>query len=144
MGSVCEGEARKEEPESFDKGCLSFPYKDVTTTFTRAPCTVEGEVPGWLAGDMYRQCGGAFVDGTNLLDGLAHVACWHLSADGITFSNQFLDSTHYRDFKASDGKVRNWAAVGTCGGSSAERFENLNVNFERSQEGAYPAGIELR
>ena len=80
----------------------------------REPIIPQGSVPEYIIGTLFRQCGGAFVEGTNLLDGLAHVATWHIDASrqNFAFSNKFLATRHHQAYVDSAGAVRNWVFVG--------------------------------
>ena len=125
------------------KAATSFGYRDVQREHTDESLTPQGAVPGYVVGTLFRQCGGAFVKGTNLLDGLAHVAAWHLDGPSSTFSfsNRFLATRHHQAYVDSAGSVRNWVFVGKSDGQSVDlgAYENHNVNFLRTSDGVASA-----
>ena len=122
-------------------GSSEFGSRDVTDEHTHEPVDVLGEVPNYVRGTFYRQSGGAFVDGTDLVDGLAHVSAWHIGATS-SFSNRFVQTRHLDKFRKSNGGVRNWVGVGGTAGDKANYYENLNVNFERTADGIAAASPE--
>eukprot|EP00966_Prymnesium_polylepis_P006795 156591-Prymnesium_polylepis.1 len=90
-----------------EPGSSVFGYRDVAEEHDHVPVEVQGVLPDYIQGTMFRQCGGAFIPGSDLLDGLAHVAAWHLGSSP-TFSNRFVRTRHHAEFVKSKGTVRNW------------------------------------
>lgn len=89
-------------------------FRDVTTEHTAVPCmTVEGSIPEWLKGTLYRQSGGAFVDDGEkaFLDGLAHLSAFHICDGEVTYSNKFMRSKEFKEFMET-GR-RTWAITAT-------------------------------
>ena len=121
-------------------GSSEFGSRDVTDEHNHEPVEVLGDVPNYVRGTFYRQSGGAFVDGTDLSDGLAHVSAWHIGATS-SFSNRFVQTRHLDKFRKSNGGVRNWVGVGGTAGDKANYYENLNVNFERTAGGNAAASV---
>ena len=128
------------------QAATAFGYRDVRKEHAREPIIPQGAVPEYVVGTLFRQCGGAFVKGTNLLDGLAHVAAWHLNSPSseFSFSNRFLETRHHQAYVDSEGSVRNWVFVGKSNSQSVDvgYYENHNVNFLRMSDGLASASPE--
>jgi hypothetical protein len=128
------------------QAATAFGYRDVRKEHAREPIIPQGAVPEYVVGTLFRQCGGAFVKGTNLLDGLAHVAAWHLNSPSseFSFSNRFLETRHHQAYVDSEGSVRNWVFVGKSNSQSVDvgAYENHNVNFLRMSDGLASASPE--
>eukprot|EP01060_Flectonema_neradi_P016984 TRINITY_DN2363_c5_g1_i1.p1 TRINITY_DN2363_c5_g1~~TRINITY_DN2363_c5_g1_i1.p1 ORF type:complete len:526 (+),score=97.99 TRINITY_DN2363_c5_g1_i1:59-1579(+) len=113
-----------------------FGYQDVQEELTAAPCTVEGQLPGYIAGTLYRQAGGAFHENATLLDGLAHIVGWEIKNGKVLFSNKFIQSEAYRAMLSG---VRGWentvsykkvdAKLVKQAGKGGVTDGNINVNI---------------
>eukprot|EP01059_Diplonema_ambulator_P017591 TRINITY_DN29600_c0_g1_i1.p1 TRINITY_DN29600_c0_g1~~TRINITY_DN29600_c0_g1_i1.p1 ORF type:complete len:522 (+),score=120.45 TRINITY_DN29600_c0_g1_i1:49-1614(+) len=116
-------------------------YGDVTEELCGVPCAIEGEVPGWVDGKVYRQAGGAFMGPeSTLLDGLGHVAMWEVKKGNVFFTNKFLDTAAWRVWKETGtkswtGTVKSSSNVGKMEAKykaireKATSRMNPNVNF---------------
>jgi carotenoid cleavage dioxygenase-like enzyme len=73
--------------------------ESVGREFDRVECPVEGTIPSWLSGTLFRNGPGQFeVDGQSLnhwFDGLAMLRRFRIEDGGVTFSNRFLRSEEY-------------------------------------------------
>jgi len=75
--------------------------KDVKQEFTQEECEiVEGSLPDWLSGTLFRQSGGAFIDDsdTAFLDGLAHVSAFKIKGGAVKFSNKYMRTENFQKF----------------------------------------------
>ena len=74
--------------------------ESIDREYDRVECPVDGEIPSWLSGTLFRNGPGRFeVDGqalTHWFDGLAMLRRFHISDGTVTFSNRFLRSKEYR------------------------------------------------
>mmetsp|Transcript_19110 Transcript_19110/g.31310 ORF Transcript_19110/g.31310 Transcript_19110/m.31310 type:complete len:196 (+) Transcript_19110:227-814(+) len=110
-----------------------FGLKDVQAEHTKTECeVVDGVVPEWILGSVYRQSGGAFLgeDKHAFLDGLAHINSYKFTGDGrVLFSNKFMRTKQFKTF-ADTGK-RTWGGT-VENGKELTVFQKLVTFFSTS------------
>ncbi len=73
--------------------------ESISREYDRIECPLEGEVPPWLSGTLFRNGPGRFAVGdqdlTHWFDGLAMLRRFRIESGTVTVSNRFLRSTEY-------------------------------------------------
>ncbi|MGA2158269.1 MAG: carotenoid oxygenase family protein [Dehalococcoidia bacterium] len=77
-------------------------FSDQVMEWTNEPAILNGSIPDWLTGTLYRNGPARFnlPDGTRIrhwFDGFAMVHRLNLTRDRITYTNRFLDTDYYRE-----------------------------------------------
>eukprot|EP00924_Labyrinthula_sp_SR-Ha-C_P012870 snap_masked-scaffold_12-processed-gene-1.28-mRNA-1 protein AED:1.00 eAED:1.00 QI:0/-1/0/0/-1/1/1/0/515 len=104
-------------------------YRDVKVEYERFKCSVEGEIPKWIKGKIYKQCGGAYGGGRTFLDGLAHVVVFDIKDGKAYFSNKYLRTPQYENF--INNGIRKFGA-GMSEYTPPGMLENLSVYLKSS------------
>lgn len=120
-------------------------FESVDTEYTDVSLEVEGRVPDWLQGSLYRNGPGQFETNQGPLahwfDGLAMLRrfCVDGPENSITYTNRFLRSDTYRRATSDEGLQT--GQFGTAGGSGLldslrsrllpEPTDNANVNVRQ-------------
>ena len=135
MGNVCFGKKRVAVRGQRD----TFGYRDLEKEFTHEICKIQGEIPKWIAGKLYRQTGGAFLPGgIPSLDGLGHVACYEIDGSKLEakFTNRFYNSAYYQKWKECGDRAWDIAGANSTGEALLTDKRsvvdgNFNVTFWR-------------
>eukprot|EP00924_Labyrinthula_sp_SR-Ha-C_P012869 snap_masked-scaffold_12-processed-gene-1.25-mRNA-1 protein AED:1.00 eAED:1.00 QI:0/-1/0/0/-1/1/1/0/515 len=104
-------------------------FRDVREEYEMFDCLIEGEIPEWLKGKVFKHCGGAYGGEKDFFDGLAHVVSFDIKKGKALFSNKYMRTGEFDKFlKTGD---RNF------GGAMTENkgpgfFENLAVYLKNN------------
>ena len=83
--------------------------ESMSREFDRVDCSVEGKIPAWLSGTLFRNGPALFeVDGQSLnhwFDGLAMLRRFRIADGGVTISNRLLRSEEY-EYVTERGELR--------------------------------------
>ena len=136
--------------DQIDSISRPYGYEDVKEELTSVPCEIEGCLPTYLSGTLYRQAGGAFHDDATLLDGLAHVVGWKIKDQKVSFSNKFVRSEAYHALQSG---ARGWENTVTHkkvdskllkkAGKEGITSGNMNVNIWLLGENKIAAASEF-
>ena len=92
------------------KGALKkIGHRDVEKEYEGYECSVEGTIPEWLNGTIYKQSGGAFSDEYDFLDGLAQIVSFAVEDGKVCFTNKYMRTKDYERFVNND--ERSWGST---------------------------------
>ncbi|MDX1746690.1 MAG: carotenoid oxygenase family protein, partial [Halobacteriales archaeon] len=124
-------------PHGFELG-----FTSVEDEYADHQLRVDGEVPGWLDGDLYRNGPGRFEVGSGRVehwfDGLAMLSRYDFHDGAVSYSNRFLRSREYRSV-VDEGRM-DGGQFGTSRGGFLGKLrrrllpaptDNANVNVHR-------------
>mmetsp|Transcript_15499 Transcript_15499/g.20365 ORF Transcript_15499/g.20365 Transcript_15499/m.20365 type:complete len:530 (+) Transcript_15499:1498-3087(+) len=89
---------RRFEPPPGPPGSNNVGQKDILEEYTAHCCEVNGKIPEYIFGTLYKQSGGAFKEGTDFLEGLAHITAFRLENGQAKFTNKYMRTQEFADF----------------------------------------------
>ena len=79
-------------------GLQKVGHRDVEKEYEGHECEIEGTVPAWLQGTIYKQAGGAFSPEFDFLDGLAQIVSFRVENGSVKFTNKYMRTADYERF----------------------------------------------
>ena len=104
-------------PRASESAIEKFGYRDVEQECVKFSLFVDGELPKWVCGTLYKQTAGAPRHNLvhDAMDGLAHISAFKMNNGKITFSNRYMRTSDYQKFSKTG--QRSWVGVAEGGES---------------------------
>jgi len=131
------------QPEIVRSSKASLGFKSLPWGFniTNAQLQVNGTLPSWLSGSLYRNGPGLYpnIARPHWFDGFGYLQGFHFAAGEVTYNTHFVGSTPYNESRPTSAPVDPCKAV--LGNAQSEYVPNLAK--DRRSDGSPNTGVTL-